>query len=145
MFTCPATPAIVTVTLAVSPSAPGCTSAAQTVEITCDSLIPTFTNVYANVISQRCVSCHRPGGGGVNVGMLDMSTQAAAYANLVGVTSAGTGAGTSGVTCMMAALPRVSGRQRRRQPPVQQGEQQADRRRSRPAARRCRRPPLRPR
>ena len=33
--------------------------------------------------------------------------QAAAYANLVGVTSAGTGAGTSGVTCMMAALPRV--------------------------------------
>ena len=107
MFTCPATPAIVTVTLAVSPSAPGCTSATQSVEITCDTLIPTFTNVYANVISQRCVSCHRPGGGGVNVGMLDMSTQAAAYANLVGVTSAGTGAGTSGVTCMMAALPRV--------------------------------------
>jgi mono/diheme cytochrome c family protein len=107
MFTCPATPALVTVTLAVSPTAPGCTSATQSVEINCDTLIPTFTNVYANVISQRCVSCHRPGGSGVNTGMLDMSTQAAAYANLVGVTSAGTGAGTSGVTCAAAALPRV--------------------------------------
>ena len=57
----------------------------QTVDVTCDTLNPTFTNVYANVISARCTSCHRPGGGGVNVGMLDMSTQAAAYANLVGV------------------------------------------------------------
>jgi hypothetical protein len=108
MFTCPATPAIVTVTLAVSPSAPGCASATQSVEITCDTLIPTFTNVYANVLSPRCISCHRPGGSGVNAGMLDMSTQATAYANLVGVTSAGTGAGTSGVTCATAALPRVA-------------------------------------
>ena len=108
MFTCPATPATVTITLAVSPNAPGCTSATQTVDVTCDTLIPTFTNVYANVIAARCTSCHRPGGGGVNVGMLDMSTQAAAYANLVGVTSAGTGAGTSGVMCATAAVPRVA-------------------------------------
>ena len=36
-----------------------------------------------------------------------MSTQATAYANLVGVASAGTGAGTSGVTCVTAVLPRV--------------------------------------
>ena len=108
MFTCPATPQTVTITLSVSPNAPGCTSATQTVDVECDTLIPTFTNVYANVISQRCTSCHRPGGGGVNVGMLDMSTQPVAYAALVGVTSAGTGAGTSGVTCASAAVPRVA-------------------------------------
>ena len=36
-----------------------------------------------------------------------MSTQATAYANLVGVASAGTGAGTSGITCVAAALTRV--------------------------------------
>ena len=107
MFTCPATPATVTITLAVSPSAAGCTSATQSVDVTCDTLIPTFTNVYANVIGARCTGCHRPGGSGVNVGMLDMSTQATAYANLVGVTSAGTGAGTSGVTCASVAMPRV--------------------------------------
>jgi hypothetical protein len=108
IFTCPATPATVTITLAVSPTAPGCTSATQSVDVICDTLNPTFTNVYANVIGARCTGCHRPGAGGVTVGMLDMSTQAAAYANLVGVASAGTGAGTSGVTCASIAVPRVS-------------------------------------
>jgi hypothetical protein len=107
-FTCPATPATVTITLTVSPSVSGCASATQSVDVTCDTLNPTFTNVYANVIGARCTGCHRPGGGGVNVGMLDMSTQAKAYANLVGVASAGTGAGTSGVTCASIAVPRVS-------------------------------------
>jgi hypothetical protein len=107
-FTCPATPATVTITLAVSPSVPGCASATQSVDVTCDTLNPTFTNVYANVIGARCTGCHRPGASGVNVGMLDMSTQAKAYANLVGVASAGTGAGTSGVTCASIAVPRVS-------------------------------------
>jgi len=79
------------------------------VTVTCDTLNPTFTNVYANVISQRCISCHRPGASGVNVGMLDMSTQTAAYANLVGVAAMGIGAGTSGITCASAtpALTRV--------------------------------------
>ena len=108
MFTCPSTPATVTITLTVSPNAPGCTSGTQSVDVTCDTLIPTFTNVYANVIGARCTGCHRPGGGGLTVGMLDMSTQAKAYANLVGVVSAGTGAGTSGVTCASAAVPRVA-------------------------------------
>ena len=46
--------------------------------MTCDTLNPTFTNVYANVIGVRCTGCHRPGGGGVTLGMLDMSTPAAA-------------------------------------------------------------------
>jgi len=107
-FTCPATPATVTITLTVSPSVPGCASATQSVDVTCDTLNPTFTNVYANVIGARCTGCHRPGGSGVTVGMLDMSTQAAAFANLVGVNSAGIGAGTSGVTCVSIAVPRVS-------------------------------------
>lgn len=107
-FTCPATPADVTITLAVSANGAGCASATQSVHIVCDTLNPTFTNVYANVISARCTSCHRPGASGVNTGQLDMSTQAGAYANLVGVVSAGIGAGTSGVTCAVAAVPRVA-------------------------------------
>ena len=37
-----------------------------------------------------------------------MSTQAAAYTNLVGVASAGTGAGTSMITCASIAMPRVA-------------------------------------
>jgi hypothetical protein len=109
VFTCPSAPGPVTITLTVSPSAAGCTTVtSQAVTVTCDTLNPTFTNVYANVIGARCTGCHRPGGGGVVVGMLDMSTPAKAYANLVNVVSAGTGAGTSGVTCAAAAVPRVS-------------------------------------
>jgi len=108
VFTCPATPQTVTITLTVSPNAAGCASATQTVAVECSTLNPTFTNVYANVIGARCTGCHRPGSGGVTVGMLDMSTQAAAYANLVGVPSAGTAPGTSGVTCVSLAMPRVS-------------------------------------
>jgi mono/diheme cytochrome c family protein len=108
MFTCPATPAIVTITLSVSPSVPGCTSAVQTAEVTCDTLNPTFTNVYANIIGARCASCHRPNATtGLSAGNLDMSTQATAHANLVGVAAAGTGAGTSGITCVSAMLTRV--------------------------------------
>lgn len=106
-FTCPATAGTVTITLAVSPTGPGCTST-QMVDVVCDTLNPTFTNVYANVIGARCTGCHRPGGGGVNTGMLDMSTQATAYANLVGVASAGTAGGASGITCASIAMTRVS-------------------------------------
>jgi hypothetical protein len=98
----------VTITVAVSPTATGCASASQSVDVLCDTLNPTFTNVYANVIGARCTGCHRPGSSGVNVGMLDMSTQAVAYTNLVGVPSAGTGAGTSGITCASIMMPRVS-------------------------------------
>ncbi|HEY4012803.1 MAG TPA: hypothetical protein VGM06_05675 [Polyangiaceae bacterium] len=99
-FTCPDTPGPVTVTLTVSPSAAGCTTTStESLTVTCDALAPTFTNVYATIISSRCTSCHQPGKGGVTTGMLDMSTQALAYADLVGVAAAGVGAGASGVMC----------------------------------------------
>lgn len=73
---------------------------------------PTFTEVYA-IISSRCVTCHQPGGGGVNVGHLDLSSKALAYTDLLGTTgagapAAGTSAGSSGATCAsMAGLLRV--------------------------------------
>jgi len=108
VFTCPATPGDVTITATISPGAPSCnTVTTQSVVVTCDAVTPTFTNVYANVIGVRCIGCHRPGGSGVNVGMLDMSTPAAAYANLVGVAGQGIGAGTSGVTCASLMPPAV--------------------------------------
>ena len=56
----------------------------------------TFTTIYTTIISMRCTVCHTPGGSGVTAGMLDMSTQAAAYANLVGVAAAGTGCAGTG-------------------------------------------------
>lgn len=107
-FTCPATPQSVVITVTVSPSAPACsTTSRQSVTVTCDLVHPTFTNVYADIIGARCVGCHRPGGGGVTVGMLDMSTPSAAYGNLVGVNAMGIGAGTSGVTCASVTPPLV--------------------------------------
>ena len=106
MFTCPATPGPVVITVTASPSAPACpTTTSQSVTVTCDTLNPTFTNVYANIIGARCTGCHRPGGSGVTTGMLDMSTQARAYANLVNVNAAGTGAGASGITCASLSPP----------------------------------------
>ncbi len=107
-FTCPSTPGQVTITVTVSPSAPSCpTITTQSVTVNCTTLTPTFTNVYATVISARCVNCHKPGGPGVNSGLLDMSTQATAYTNLVGVAAQGISAGTSGITCASASLTRV--------------------------------------
>jgi hypothetical protein len=100
VFTCPASPGPVTVTVTVSPGDAACpTTTTQSTTVTCDTLDPTFTNVYASVIAQRCVSCHQPGKSGVTVGNLDMSTQPLAYAALVGVPAMGTSAGTAGVTC----------------------------------------------
>lgn len=108
IFTCPSTPGPVTISVTVSPSSSSCTNVTtQSVTVTCDTLDPTFTNVYATIIGQRCIGCHRPGGSGVVVGMLDMSTPAAAFANLVGVNAAGTGAGTSGITCASVMPPLV--------------------------------------
>ncbi|HLV67979.1 MAG TPA: hypothetical protein VKY73_19310 [Polyangiaceae bacterium] len=108
IFTCPDTPGDIEITLTASPGSEACeTTLMRSVVVTCEELAPTFTNVYANVISQRCVSCHRPGGSGVNAGMLDMSTQAVAYASLVGVPAQGTSAGASGVTCASTQLVRV--------------------------------------
>jgi len=51
---------------------------------------PTFTQIYNNIIVQRCTPCHTTAGGiGVTMGHLDMTSQAAAFANLVGVAAAG--------------------------------------------------------
>ena len=44
----------------------------------------TFAAVYSNIIMANCVSCHMPGGVGVTLGKLDMSSQATAFMNLVG-------------------------------------------------------------
>jgi hypothetical protein len=64
---------------------------------------PTFTNVWTSIISTHCSGCHGGAGTGLSEGMLDMSTQAMAYADLVGgdggtgVAAAGSGCGTSGL------------------------------------------------
>jgi collagen type VII alpha len=64
---------------------------------------PTFTNVWSSIISTHCSTCHSGTGAGLAEGMLDMSTQAMAYTDLVGadggmgVAAAGTGCGTSGL------------------------------------------------
>ncbi len=111
VFTCPPTPGSVTITVSAAPAGNTCpTSTTRSVTVTCDTLNPTFTNVYTNIIGVRCIGCHRPGGSGFTVGMLDMSTPATAYASLVNVNGAGTGAGTSGVTCAAVSplVPRVS-------------------------------------
>jgi hypothetical protein len=49
----------------------------------------TFTQVYQNIISPICVQCHNPQGIGVSMGHLDMSTQALAFKDLVGVEAMG--------------------------------------------------------
>jgi hypothetical protein len=109
VFTCPGTPGAVTITLTVGPNAESCpATASQSVTVTCDTLDPTFTNVYANVIGARCTSCHAPGKSGVTAGGLDLSTAAAAYANLVNVPSAGTSAGSAGVTCASLGIDQTA-------------------------------------
>jgi len=50
---------------------------------------PTFHQVYADVVSTVCVSCHVPGGIGVTIGHLDLSTESVAYGNLVDQEAAG--------------------------------------------------------
>jgi hypothetical protein len=72
---------------------------------------PTFTAVYSSIIGVRCLPCHATGGG-LTLGMLDMSTQPTAYTNLVGssgtgIAAMGTLAGTSGTTCASSGLARV--------------------------------------
>jgi|SRR5579872_243745 len=49
----------------------------------------TWTQVYADVISSKCATCHGGTGEGFTLGKLDMSSQATAYTNLVGVAAAG--------------------------------------------------------
>jgi uncharacterized membrane protein len=51
---------------------------------------PTFTNVYATVLSQRCAVCHADAGAiGVTQGTLALGGQSVAYASLVGVAASG--------------------------------------------------------
>jgi hypothetical protein len=65
---------------------------------------PGFGQVYSTIISQRCAGCHGIGDAGPNPGLffgkLDMSTEQAAYSNLVGVKAAG-------VSCVMTGETRV--------------------------------------
>jgi hypothetical protein len=50
----------------------------------------TFTQVFATVLSQVCRQCHgTPGGIGITIGNLDMTTQATAFTNLVNTPAAG--------------------------------------------------------
>jgi len=49
----------------------------------------TFTQIYTDIIAKQCVECHQPGQIGVTDGMLDMSTQATAFTNLVNADSTG--------------------------------------------------------
>jgi hypothetical protein len=61
---------------------------------------PTFATVYA-IIQSNCLPCHSTGNG-KNQGMLDMSSQSAAYMNLVGAMAAGSQCGSSGLTRVVA-------------------------------------------
>ncbi len=56
----------------------------------------TFTQVYSDIISPICVTCHNPQGIGVSMGHLDMSTKALAFSDLVGVEAMGTQCGGMG-------------------------------------------------
>ena len=66
----------------------------------------TFTMVYTDIISARCLGCHVPGGPGVTAGKLDMSTKDLAYANLVG--SLGIGIAAAGSSCGTSGFLRVT-------------------------------------
>jgi mono/diheme cytochrome c family protein len=68
--------------------------------------LATFTMIYNDIISVRCVSCHVPGGAGVSSGKLDMSTKALAYSNLVG--ASGMGIAAAGSQCGTSGLLRVT-------------------------------------
>ena len=59
----------------------------------------TFTEVYTTIIGTTCTDHHS---GANPSGALDMSTQAKAYADLVGVKAAGPSCGTSGETRVVA-------------------------------------------
>jgi len=61
-------------------------------------LTPTFSNVYTTIIARRCTPCHTIQGEiGITEGELDMTSQAAAYLNLVGIEAAGMFCGGKGV------------------------------------------------
>lgn len=65
----------------------------------------TFTEVYATVLRPDCSSCHTAGG---EAPFLVMSSQSAAYANLVGVKASGPSCGSSGDTRVVAGSASTS-------------------------------------
>jgi hypothetical protein len=68
----------------------------------------TFTQVYTTVVTQHCAPCHTTAGGqGISGGKLDMTTQATAYTNLVGVPAAGEACAGKG-TRVVAGQPEQS-------------------------------------
>ena len=68
----------------------------------------TFTEVYTTVITAKCAPCHTTAAGiGVSSGMLDMTTQAVAYTNLVGTPASGSACGGKG-TRVVADQPDMS-------------------------------------
>jgi hypothetical protein len=82
---------------ALAPACSSSSSGAPATEDTGDAgATATFTQIYTDIISKQCVECHQPGQIGVTEGMLDMSTQSAAYTNLVGVAAAGAACGGKG-------------------------------------------------
>ena len=65
----------------------------------------TFTEIYTNIISSKCAPCHTTANGeGITSGKLDMTTQANAYSNLVGVAAAGAACSGKG-TRVVAKMP----------------------------------------
>ena len=58
---------------------------------------PTWTRLYADVISNQCPTCHYPSGIGVSLGRLDMSSPATAYESLVNTPAAGDACAGHGV------------------------------------------------
>jgi hypothetical protein len=60
------------------------------------------------IMTARCIACHTPGGSGVSMGRLDLTTNLAsgAYAQLL-MRAMGLVPGTSGTTCGASALTRV--------------------------------------
>ena len=63
------------------------------------SAAPTFTEVYDDVLSQKCAPCHTSS----SSGNLSMSDKATAYSNLVGIDAAGAACSSSGLKRVVAS------------------------------------------
>jgi len=92
--------------LCLSVIALGCSSSTPATPTSTTPPPATFTQVYTEVITQRCVPCHTTSNGdGVRFGKLDMTSQSAAYANLVNSKSAGESCGAKGGTRVTPGKP----------------------------------------
>jgi hypothetical protein len=83
----------------------GCGSSSASVGSTGDGQA-TFTNIYTSILQPACATHHS--GGASASGALDMSSQALAFSNLVGVKAAGSACGTSGDIRVVAGSPTES-------------------------------------